>query len=324
MIQEFLNSWELFHWTYIEGWLIAFLLAVIGVAVVARDQIFIGAAVSQASTVGIALTLYVASLVPVHEHVGPTGVVGDVAVDQVNDWWLHSDAFQSIMAVVFSVVASILTNRASRARAESYEAITGWVFLVSASLTVLLLAHSPLGESQIQRLHSSTIIGATPIDAGVFAAFCALTISTLAVAHRRFLLFVTDPSMAAAVGMRVGWWSGGSAIWLGLAIGLSIQSSGMLYTFGTLVLPALIAKNLCHEVQPMFLVSPSIAIVVASVGFVLANHYDFPPAQMTIALLALLLGGVWLTRGSVQFARYLISAVSNRTIPGSRSHVRRW
>src|SRR4029077_17449780 len=114
-----------------------------------------------------------------------------VAADTVNDSWLHSDAFQSIMAVVFSVVAALVTNRASRARTESYEAITGWVFLVSASLTVLLLAHSPLGESQIQKLHSSTIIGATPIDASVFTVFSLLTVGVLAVAHRRFLLFVT-------------------------------------------------------------------------------------------------------------------------------------
>ena len=86
IIDEFIASWDLFHWTYIEGWLIALLLALIGVAVVARDQIFIGAAVSQASTVGIALTLYVASLVPVHEHSGPPGTIAGAQADQINDW----------------------------------------------------------------------------------------------------------------------------------------------------------------------------------------------------------------------------------------------
>lgn len=295
MIQEFLDSWALFHWTYIEGWLIALLLSLIGVVVVARDQIFLGAAVSQASTVGIALTLYVASLVPIHAHVSPPGSFMEAAADEVSDTWLHSDAFQSVMAVVFSIVAALLTNRASRAQTESYEAITGWIFLISASLTVLLLAHSPLGEKQIQRLHSSSIIGATPADAGVFAAFCAVIIAVVIVAHRRILLFVTDPAMAAAVGMKVRWWSNGVALCLGLAIGLSIQSSGMLYTFGLLVLPALVAKNLCREVQPMFLVSPCVALATAGVSFVLANYsyFDFPPAQMTVALLAAALVLVW-------------------------------
>jgi ABC-type Mn2+/Zn2+ transport system permease subunit len=46
VIQEFLASWPLFHHTYLVGWLIGLLLALGGVLVVARDQIFIGAAVS--------------------------------------------------------------------------------------------------------------------------------------------------------------------------------------------------------------------------------------------------------------------------------------
>ena len=54
-------SWALFHNTHLVGRLIRLLLALIGVLVVARDQIFIGAAVSQASTLGIAIALAVGS-----------------------------------------------------------------------------------------------------------------------------------------------------------------------------------------------------------------------------------------------------------------------
>ena len=70
----------------------------------------------------------------------------------------------------------------------------------------------------------------------------------------------------------------------------------MLYTFGCLVLPALVAKNLCREVRPMFIVSPLVALGTGAAGFVLANHYDYPPAQMTVALLSLLLTIAWLLR----------------------------
>ena len=58
MIQDFAASWHLFHNSYLAGWLIGLLLALIGVLVVARNQIFIGVAVSQASTLGIALTMW--------------------------------------------------------------------------------------------------------------------------------------------------------------------------------------------------------------------------------------------------------------------------
>ena len=87
-------SWGLFHNTYLVGWLIGFLLALVGVLVVARDQIFIGAAVSQASTLGIALAL---------------GLGSWAATEALE--WLHADAFLAAMAVVFSVLAALLTAR---------------------------------------------------------------------------------------------------------------------------------------------------------------------------------------------------------------------
>jgi ABC-type Mn2+/Zn2+ transport system permease subunit len=102
-----------------------------------------------------------------------------------------------------------------------------------------------------------------------------------------------DPAMAAAVGMRVSLWAGGTAVWLGLAVGLSMRVSGLLYTFGNLVLPALIAKNFCGEVTMVFLVAPCIAIGTGTLGFILANYYDYPPAQMTVALLSVLLLVTW-------------------------------
>jgi ABC-type Mn2+/Zn2+ transport system permease subunit len=286
---EFLSSWRLFHYSYLEGWLVALALSLVGVLVVARDQIFIGAAVSQASTVGIALALLTPGLLPSHSD--------HSVIETHSDSFLHSDSFQAGMAVVFSVLAALVTARGGRVKRESYEAITGWVFLISTSLSVLLLAHSGNGLEEIHRIHSSSMIGATRLEVCVFAAFAAVTILGLIVAHERLLLFAMDPSMAAAVGMRVGLWAIGVAVWMGLAIGLCIRATGMLYTFGMLVLPGLVAKNLCREVRPMFLVSPAIALATATAGFVLANHYDFPQGQMTVALAGFLLVVVWTARG---------------------------
>lgn len=276
MLGSFVASWELFQYTYLAGWLIGLLLALVGVLVVARDQIFIGVAVSQASTLGIALGLALGSL------------VGTASVP-----WLRSDGFLSLLAVVFAVLAALLTAPRGEAGGESHEAITGWVFLTSASLAILLVAHSPHGLDEVQRLLSSSIIGATATDVWTFASLAGLTAAAVGLAHRRMLLFAMDPAMATAVGVRVSVWAGGLAIWLGLAVGLSMRVSGMLYTFGSLVLPALVAKNVCREVAMVFLVAPGIAVGTSALGFVLANYYDYPPAQMTVALLSLLLIVAW-------------------------------
>ncbi len=278
MIQNFLSSWDLFHLSYLAGWLISFLLAMIGVLVVARDQIFIGAAVSQASTLGIALTMWA------------TGVF---ALDQFP--WFHSDISLSVMAVVFSVIAASMTGRGEETGGESHEAVTGWVFLVSASLSILIVSHSPHGLEEIHRLLSSSIIGATVTDVWIFSILSVLTVFLLIFFYRRILLFALDPSMARAIGMKITVWSLLTSAWLGLIIGLSIRSSGMLYTFGCLVLPALVAKNLCREVRGMFFVAPVVAVGNGIIGFMLANYYDYPPGQMIVALFCLELIVAWVS-----------------------------
>lgn len=276
MIQNFFSSWNLFYQSYLAGWLISLLLSLIGVLVVARDQIFIGAAISQASTLGIALTMWAATL---------------PSLSQTD--WFHSDLFLSMAAVVFSVLAASLTARAGEIGKESHEAITGWVFLISASLSILIVSHSPHGLEEIHRLLSSSIIGATALDIWIFGSLTLLTVFLLIFLHRKLLLFTLDPSMAVAVGMRITIWNLMTSAWLGLAIGLSIRASGMLYTFGCLVLPALVAKNLCQEVWSMFIVAPLFAVGTGVLGFILANHYDYPPGQMTVALFCLELVGAW-------------------------------
>ncbi|MDD5642842.1 MAG: iron chelate uptake ABC transporter family permease subunit [Syntrophales bacterium] len=279
MIQEFVSSWHLFQHSYLAGWLIAILLSLIGVLVVARNQIFLGAAVSQASTLGIALAIWLGeSLLPsaLSELTGAT--------------------LAPAMAVVFSVAAAILTTGRGEEGQETPEAVTGWVFLLSASGAILIVSHSPIGLDEVQRLLSSSIIGATAPDVWVFGGLAALTALFFGLFHQRLLLFSLDPAMAAAVGLNLAFWGLASSAWLGLAVGLSIRVSGMLYTFGCLVLPALIAKNLCREVRTMFLLSPVIALGTGIFGFILAHRFDFPPAQMTVALLNLFLCLTWIFR----------------------------
>lgn len=279
MIESFFSSWPLFHNTYLAGWLIGLLLSLIGVLVVARDQIFIGAAVSQASTFGIALAMWLGAW---------------ATANQLS--WIRSDEFLSVMAVLFSVIASLITARGGETGGESHEAITGWVFLVSASLAVLVVSHSPHGLEEIHRLVASSIIGATGSDVATFGILAGVTALSVCLLRRPLLLFAMDPAMAQTVGINIPLWGAATSTWLGLAIGLSIRSSGMLYTFGCLVLPALVAKNLGREVGPMFFVSPLVAVTTGVAGFAIANHSDYPPGQMTVALLSLLLMAAWIVR----------------------------
>lgn len=277
MIAEFLASWPLFHNAYLAGWLIAALLAPIGVLVVARNQIFIGAAVAQASTLGIALGMWVGAWL------GTETLSGD-----------HAHGLLSSIGIGFAMLAALFTARAGDGGQR--EAATGWVFLAAASLAIIVLAHSPHGLEEIAHLVSSSIIGARRADVWLFAGLVAVSGAAIALARDRLILFAIDPAMADAIGMRTRLWDVGLALWLGLAVGTAMRVTGLLYTFGSLVLPALAAARLCRETRTLFIVAPLLAVLSSAAGFVLANHFDDPPGQMAVVVQAGVVALLWLRR----------------------------
>lgn len=282
MIEEFLDSWPLFYTTYLAGGAIAILLSLIGVWIVAREQIFLGAAIAQASALGIAALLWFAGL----------GVAAN--------WpWFESRAAVDVCAVVASVTTALLTAVPHRRSGERGEARTAWIFLIAASLPMLLLAHSPHGLEEVHRLMFSTLLGAVPAELWSFAGLALLSIGAVWRWHDRLRLLAMDPEMAAAVGMRTRLWTHAIALWLGIAIGLSIRVSGLIYTFGCLVLPTLVARNLCREVRAMLIVAPLVAAASTLVAFVIANHADIPPAHAAVALLCALVPLTWPLRPAI-------------------------
>jgi ABC-type Mn2+/Zn2+ transport system permease subunit len=280
VIQDFIDSWHLFATTYLVGWLVAALLSLLGVIVVARDQVFLGAAISQVSTLGVALAMWLGT------------ALGEHAPE-----WMHSGRFLTFTAIALSVAASLLTTRAGGPGRESRDAVTGWLFLLGAAGSIIVVAHSPHGLEEVQRLFSSSsLINAQPIDLYTFAALALVAVAIIATWWRAILLWVMDPTTAAAAGVRVVSLQLSLAAGLGVALGLSIRASGLIYTFGCLVLPPLIAKNLSREVRAMFVLAPLIGIAVSVLGFVIANHHDYPPGQMTVVLLCLVLPATWIIR----------------------------
>jgi zinc transport system permease protein len=269
----FLASWSLFWPSFVAGWVIAALLAVIGVWVVARREVFLGAAVSQASALGIAVALSLGSVSGAH--------------------WLEGDLASAALAIVAAVATALVSARGGGPGRESAEAIVAWIFLLAASLPTLLLAHSAHGLEEIHRLAFSTLLGATPADLVVLGALLAATVLFAARFRDPLLLVALDGETAAAFGVPRRRLVIGAALWLGVCVGFAMRVSGMLFAFGCLVLPALAARRLARESRPLFWMAPALALAVALPGFVVAHALDVPPAQMTVALLCAALAAAW-------------------------------
>ena len=273
MIGDFLASWSLFQTTYLAGWLLAALLALVGVWVVAREQIFLGVAISQASALGIAVAIFLG--------VEPSGAG---ALQELS---------ASGLAVVAAVATALVSARVRREGGESPEAVIGFVFLLAASVPTLLLAGSPHGLEEIQRLSFSTLLGASEADLAVLTALALAVVGLVLRFRDELVLVAVDPEMASAVGLHPPRVRLAVAVGLGVCVGLAMRVSGLLYTFGFLVLPALIARSLGREIRPLLTTAPLVAMAAAVPGFVLAHGLDAPPAHTTVALLCLGLVGAW-------------------------------
>lgn len=269
MISEFIASWDLFGPSYLTALAGGVLLSLIGVLVVARDQVFLAAAVSQSSMLGVATSLLLG--------------------------WANP----AFLAVGCSVGAALFINHRRERGGSTNQETTGWVFLLASALSILLLAKQPFSVKEVQALTASTMIGSTGGEAGLFLAFGAVLAVAAFGLRDRLVLWLSDPVMAAAVGMRLWLWAAGLAIVLGLAAGLMLRSTGLLFTFGCLVLPALAAKNLAREIGSLFWLAPLIAMAGVLSGLMLAHFYDFPPGQVIVVVLTL----ISLMTGVVRFLR---------------------
>jgi ABC-type Mn2+/Zn2+ transport system permease subunit len=247
----------------------AFLLGLSGVVVVARDQVFLGAALSQASLLGIALVLTAAD----------SPLLADVEL-------VHAPWLAPAVSVAVSAAAAWFAAGGGGRRAQTAEARTGWVYLVGASAALVAVTWSPHGPEEVHSIAFSSLIAASPLDAATFGALALVAAVTTAAARRRLVLLLLDPGFARAVGIRETSWNTVLALWLGIIVGLAVRTGGMLFTFGCLALPAMAARALLHRTGPVFVAAPIVAVGGTALASVLAHCWDLPPGQLSVLVLA--------------------------------------
>lgn len=261
MMDDFLQAWSLFASSWISAWLLAPLLAIVGVAVVARGAVFQGVATAQASTAAVAAMLVLAQVLP----------------------WCGTSWAVAAASLFVAVGASVIATTG-----RSGEAANGWLFLAAGAATPLLLVHSPHGLAEVQHLVTSRLIGATMSDASIFAILLMSVIVVLTRIGPQVRLVLLDREAAADLGLRIAHWQVGVGIAIGVVIGLGLRVAGLLFVAGCLLLPALAATQMVRTTKGVLWCAPAVAIIAAMSGTILAHVLDFPLGQVVVALLALI------------------------------------
>ena len=178
---------------------------------------------------------------------------------------LESGWMVQVFAVSAAIVGAVLLNLAEQRWPETQEALIGSVFVVSASLGILLLAHDPHGGEAMQDLLAGQILWVGNRQ------LLAAAVITLALA----VLLLTRFSRRGI----------GFYLLFACAVTLSVQLAGVYLVFASLIVPALAARRLAglHGLVAGWGVG---ALGYAS-GLTLSAMLDLPSGAMVVCALAL-------------------------------------
>jgi len=232
--------------------------AYLGVYVLLRRIVFVGIALAQIATLGVA----VGHLLGLHQAEAAFGM--------------------SLVGVTFFA----LQRQGGRIPRES---AIGVAYAAASAFTILCVSKNPLGEMDVLSLIFGNVLGVTETQLYILAVLAAVLVVLHSLFYKELLFTAFDPDMAETMGYRVQWWEFFFYLILGIAFSLSVSVAGVLVIFSYLVIPATAALVLDVGMSASFVVAVSVAVIAGAGGVFASYQYDLPTGPTIVAALMVLL-----------------------------------
>ena len=239
------------------------ILCYLGVHVIARQVIFVDLALAQIAALGTV-----------------TGVLLGYEVGKdTNALYFYSLAFTFLGAFIFSMTKM-------RGNKVPHEAIIGIVYAVAFAATILVLAKSPLGPQELDRIIKgellwveSPLVINTAIIYFVIGAFHF-------VFRKKFIPISFNPDHAEASGISVRLWDFLFYMSFGFVITSSVAIAGVFLVFSYLVIPAVAAILFSNKLSTRLAIGWVGGAVISFIGVKLSWHTGLPTSPLIVVLLA--------------------------------------
>ncbi len=253
---------------------IALSCSVLGVYVVLRRIVFVGAALAQLSSAGIALGMFLYGL----------GIGGELTHHPV------------AMALIVTIAGAMFFGIGGGGRSGvPPDAVIGVTYAVAAAVGILLIAKAKTGEAHDIFLQGN-ILGITRSDTLVLLAVALPVLLLHVVFYKEFLFVSFDRETARTLGYNVRFWNLLLYFTLGVVIAYAMQFAGVMLVFNFLVLPAVTGLLLAHTMRGIFTIAVLAALVAALVGFSLSVPFDLPSGPTIIAVSGVIALASWAVR----------------------------
>lgn len=250
--------------------LVGLVCPLVGVYLMLRRLIFMGVALPQISSCGIAFAFSLQAW----------GIMPHMHEEE------HSLAFFG--SILFTLPTILVLSLLARRGGGSVEGRLGTVYVLAGAWSILLLVTNPLGEHGLLDMLKGEIIAVTDADLRRTAAAFGVVLVLFFLFRKEFLLVSFDREMAVTLKKNVVLWDALLFLLIGLAISMAVLSVGPLVTFGFLLIPPVIAHLFARNMRQFAIVASSIGVVTAFVGFCLAYRWDFPVGPTDVALLGVI------------------------------------
>lgn len=239
----------------------------VGVYLVLRRLVFMGVALPQISSCGIAFAFALESWGIIHHSEGSE----------------HTLAF--VGSSLFTLTAILIFSVLERRGRGFIEGAVGMAYVLAGAWSILLLVKNPYGEHGLLDRLKGEIIAVSNGDLSGTAIAFAVVVVALLVFQKEFMLVSFDREMAITLKKDVLVWDGMLFLLMGLTISMAVLSVGPLVTFGFLLIPPLTAHLFARNMRQFALIASGIGGLTALAGFCVAFRWDFPVGPTDVALL---------------------------------------
>jgi zinc transport system permease protein len=236
----------------IAGLLVAGICSYLGVYVVLKRIVFVGAALAQISSAGVALALLL--------------------------------GFNPLLfSLLFSLIGIILFSLIPFRKKVPMEGIIGVSYICASALGVLFVAKNPAGEARALNFLFGNIL-TIPEQEIIILAFLVIGIGLIHyLFYKEFIMISFDYEMARAQRIPAGFWDLLLYLTLGVTIAFSIKSAGILIVFAFLVVPAITARLITDKIRWIFAWSILFGGLATVLGLYLSVVFDLPSGSAIVA-----------------------------------------
>ena len=273
---DFWAGRDLWREPMIAGVLAGAILGYIGVFIVLKRMVFVSAALSEISGVGVAFAFYVGALTGIDPHAhGATPFL-------LEPTWF---------SLVFACLAAALFSLQPGHRKLAPETVVGLGYIVASAL-VLVILNSPRIAQEAHAIGDILFGNAVTVPRSQIWALLWASVAAVVV-HALFfkeLLFVSyDPETAVVQGVGVFRYELLLNLATAVVISVATRAVGALPVFAFTVIPAAAALMITEKMRQTIVLSVAFAMISAAVGYYLSWIEQLPTGATMVVTASLFL-----------------------------------